>query len=131
MSTMSDLLAEQVRQSVSEGKATQEDWDRALDEVFAGVRPTGTPLQGETLPLDPLEPSLIGTDEYAVSWRINQDATSPAEAAARVWRSVFRRGPFQPSADEACVMTVVNGDRAVEIDLSEERFAHLFELGEG
>ncbi|MBB5491396.1 hypothetical protein [Nocardiopsis metallicus] len=74
------------------------------------------------LPLEPAEPHPCPV-EYGVTWAIQQDGNSPIEAAIAVWQKYFRRGPLQPSADEACVFTVVDGDRRVDIDLSDERFA--------
>lgn len=64
---------------------------------------------------------------HHVTWTIDQEADTPACAAAEVWRSIFGRGVTQPAADEACVFTVTGPDgSAVEVDLSEPVHAHLF-----
>lgn len=108
-----DELAHIVQNSVSDAKATRADWQSTLDQVFGN--PALEPLAVQPHPAD-----------YFVTWEINQDGKTPAEAAAAVWQQIFRRGHLQPSADEACIFTVTEGDRSVLIDLSEERFAHLF-----
>lgn len=67
---------------------------------------------------------------YQVSWMIDSgDDISPAEAAARAWRQSFNRGSAQPTGEECCVFTIADDDRSVVIDLSEPRFAHLFNTG--
>jgi hypothetical protein len=112
MSLHIDSLADLVRGAVSGGDSTREDFERALDQVFPRDQ------------LDPFEGT--GSEEYLVGWTIDQDAASPAEAASKVWREVFQRGPWQPSADEGCVFTISRGSQRVEIDLSDEHFTHLF-----
>ncbi|MFF1880248.1 hypothetical protein ACFVVC_02100 [Pseudarthrobacter sp. NPDC058196] len=107
-----DSLADLVHGAVSGADATREDFERALDQVFPRDQ------------LDPLEGT--GSEEYLVGWAIDQDAASPAEAARKVWREVFQRGPWQPGAHDGCIFTVSRDGRRVEIDLSDERFAHLF-----
>lgn len=121
MSTMTDTLAETIRDSITAANATRAEWNRALDQVFDEQVFAGDAL-------DPLEPATRDSEEYPVSWETCWDGTSPADAAAFVWREVFRRGPWQPNNDEACVFTVTDSKtgRRVEIDVSEERFAHLF-----
>lgn len=122
MSTMTDTLAEMIRDSVTNADASRAEWHRALDQVFNECVFAGDAL-------DPLEPATSGHEEYPVSWVTDSDiSASPADAAAMVWREVFRRGPWQPNNEEACVFVVTdpNTGRQVEIDLSEERFAHLF-----
>lgn len=74
---------------------------------------------------DPLDPA-HGTEEYALTWEISGEGSSPADAAARVWREVFRRAPWQPNDDEACVFRVTGADGSVQVDLSGEEFTHLF-----
>lgn len=116
MSLHIDALADLVRQSVDDSDATREDWLRAVDQVF--------PREQEP-ELDPFVP-IAG--EPPIFWEVNCDEdVSPAEAAKRVWQRLFRRGTSQPAADKACVFTVVVDGREVEIDLSEERYAHLFD----
>lgn len=113
MSTHIDALAALIEQSVIDSSATRADWLRALDQVFPIAE------------LDPLEPGQ-GTEEYHLAWEIDSDGTSPVDAAIDTWRQIFRRGYLQPSADDACVFEVTLGDRSTQIDLSDERFAHLF-----
>lgn len=75
--------------------------------------------------LDPLESG----GPHLVRWMVDgSENVSPAQAAADVWRDNFGRGPDRPGPDDACVFTVIDRatGRSVEIDLSEERFAHLF-----
>lgn len=77
---------------------------------------------------DALDPLKTG-GPYQVSWSIDGDEDfSPAQAALHAWQQNFRRGAHQPTGDEACVFTVLDPttDRSVEIDLSDEQFAHLF-----
>ena len=76
--------------------------------------------------LDPLAPEPGGLH---VEWEIDADdgGLSPAQAAIDIWRRVFRRGTTQPSAGDACVFLVSSGHHAVQVDLSEERYAHLFD----
>lgn len=114
MSTLSDTLADLVRDSVADAEATRQDWLIALDEVF--------PVQA----LDPLEIHDEDT-EYTLVWLIDHNGPSPAMAARDVWCQVFDRGPVQPGPDETCVFTVsTSPDRLVEIDLSDEQYADLF-----
>lgn len=76
--------------------------------------------------LDPLEPA-HGTESYQLTWQIDQDGPSPAEAAVRVWQDIFSRGPFQPNAEDACVFEITDAaGRRISIDLSDDRYAHLF-----
>jgi hypothetical protein len=114
-----DHLSDLIRQSVHDADVTREEWEQALRHVF-----------GENAPLEPLQTQPHPTD-YRLEWTIDQDASTPAAAAREIWRQVFRRGPFQPNADEACVFTVTDpcSGRSVEIDLSDEQFAALFEDG--
>lgn len=119
MSLHIDALADLIRGSINDSEATREDWQRAITQVF------GEP--SAPLALDPLQ-SIFGTQEYSLSWHIESDGNSAADAAARTWRETFRRGYSQPSADDACVFLVTEPDTGatVEVDLSEERFADLF-----
>lgn len=115
MSIFIDELAKLAQQSIDDADATREDWERALDQVF---------------PIEHLDALRVEAHpvEHRLAWEIDQDGNSAAEAAITVWQQVFRRGPFQPNADEACVFTVTNpetGDTA-EVDLSDEKFADLF-----
>lgn len=113
MSLHVDALADLVRQSVIDSEATREEWLRAVDQVF---------------PQEPLDPFAPFQGEPPISWEVNGDeGISPAEAAKRVWQQFFRHGTSQPSSEEACVFTVSVGNGKVEIDLSDERFAHLFD----
>ncbi|MFJ5071649.1 hypothetical protein ACIQC7_35060 [Kitasatospora sp. NPDC088556] len=62
-------------------------------------------------------------------WEIDSDEEAwPAQAALNAWRAKFRRGYEKPSADDACVFTVIDGSagRSVQIDLSDERHTNLF-----
>lgn len=57
---------------------------------------------------------------WEVSWKIDSNASTPEEAAAKVWRESFGRTVAGP--DDACVFTVrdcLSGE-TVRIDLSEE-----------
>lgn len=74
---------------------------------------------------DPLHPA-HGTEEYTLTWTVSGDGTSPADAAARVWREVLRRGPWQPNDDETCIFHVTGENGSAQVDLSDERFAYLF-----
>ncbi|MDP9903158.1 hypothetical protein [Arthrobacter bambusae] len=88
--------------------------------------------ESETQPVaetnDALDP--FQTDgPYRVTWSIDGDEdSSPARAAANAWTQNFNRGAAQPCPDDACVFTVTDSKtgRSVDIDLSEEEFAHLF-----
>lgn len=114
MSAFINTLAQQIIDSTIEAEATREDWLKALDQAFGHDD------------LDPLQKG-HGTENHRLAWEIDQDATSPAEAAVRVWRDVFRRGFLQPNDDEACVFTVADETgRRTTIDLSDDRYAHLF-----
>lgn len=88
-----------------------------LRELVEVADPTSTPP----------DPRVVEPGNYVVTWRIDEETTSPAEAAANVWRRSFRRGATQPGCDEACVFLVACGDEEVLVDLSEEQFAHLFD----
>lgn len=114
MSIFIDELAKLAQQSIDDADATREDWERALDQVF---------------PVEHLDALHVEAhpEEYNLSWDITYDGKSAAEAAIAVWQQVFRRGPFQPNADEACVFTVTNGRGDIaEVDLSDEKFTDLF-----
>lgn len=56
---------------------------------------------------------------WVVSWTIDSNASTPEEAAAKIWRDVFGRG--FAGTDDACTFTVTNVEsgESVEIDLSE------------
>jgi hypothetical protein len=56
---------------------------------------------------------------WVVSWTIDSNASSPEEAAAKIWRNVFGRD--FAGTDDACTFTVtdVESGDSVEIDLSE------------
>lgn len=76
--------------------------------------------------LDPEEPTQISEElpysenhPWEVSWKIDSEASSPEEAAAKVWRESFGRNQAGP--DDACVFTVrdcLTGETA-RIDLSQ------------
>lgn len=68
-------------------------------------------------------------ESHLVRWEIDSDeGISPARAAADAWQSNFHRGLDQPGPGDACVLTVVNtAGQSVEIDLSDEQFAYLFD----
>lgn len=72
------------------------------------------------------EPATIMPGSHLLTWEINEEAESPAQAAALVWRRVFGRGVLQPGPDEACVFTVTDGENTVKIDLSDVQYAPLF-----
>lgn len=75
------------------------------------------------VPDSPEEP----VTNWDVNWTIDAEGSSPAAAAAEVWKNTFRRGHHQPCPDEACVFTVSDGEKTVEIDLSDETYADLFD----
>lgn len=56
---------------------------------------------------------------WVVSWTIDSNASSPEEAAAKIWRDVFGRD--FAGQDDACSFTVtdVESGASVEVDLSE------------
>lgn len=56
------------------------------------------------------------TNNYRVTWQIDQEAKTPEEAARLVWKQVF--GRTTATADQACVFTVIDGDLVHEVDLS-------------
>lgn len=79
-----------------------------------------------TVYLDPNETTQISEafplsedHPWVVSWTIDSNASSPEEAAAKIWREVF--GRTVAGADDACTFTVTNVENgeSVEIDLSE------------
>lgn len=114
MSIFIDELAKLAQQSIDDSDATRQDWERALDQVF--------PVEH----LDALHVE-AHSEEYSLVWEITQDGKSAAEAAIAAWQQTFRRGPFQPNADEACVFTMTNGSGdTAEVDLSDEKFTDLF-----
>ena len=77
----------------------------------------------ETTELDPMVPVPAGV---LIGWEINGEPDlSPAAAAAKVWQDVFGRHG-RPTSEEACVFEAFVGGRSITIDLSEDRFAHLF-----
>ena len=115
MSLIADILAEQMLQSIDGTDVTREDYERALDQVFGHEQDALNPTE--------VQPHTV---EYEVSWTIDQGGKTPAEAAAAIWKQVFRRGPVQPGEDESCVFDVSDGTRSVRIDLSEERYSDLF-----
>lgn len=105
------------RESLLERKAQ-------VKELIALIEALEPPFDAQPS-LDPFAPV---DGEPPITWEANCDeGVSPAEAAKRVWRRFFRRGHLQPSSDEGCVFTVSVGDRKAVIDLSEERYAHLFD----
>lgn len=120
MSITVDYLSDLIRQSIHDADVTREEWEQAVRHVF-----------GDDAPLEPLETQPHPAN-YRLEWTIAQDAATPAAAVQRVWRQVFRRGPLQPNADEACVFTVTESysGRSAEIDLSDDQFAVLFENGD-
>ncbi|MFJ7280869.1 hypothetical protein [Kitasatospora sp. NPDC098663] len=78
---------------------------------------------------DGLDPDATGGGPYLVRWEIDSDEEAgPAQAALDAWRTKFRRGYEQPSAEDACVFTVIDRftGRSVQIDLSDERHTTLF-----
>lgn len=112
--------------SYDEAVTIEGDLEQFARNVWAAVfGQQPNPSKGH-LPLDPAEPHPCPV-EYGVTWAIEQEGMSPIEAAIAVWREFFRGGPLQPSANESCVFTVVDGDRRVDIDLSDERFAPYFD----
>jgi hypothetical protein len=64
-------------------------------------------------------PALSEDHPWVVSWTIDSNASSPEEAAAKIWREVFGRD--FAGTDDACTFTVtdVESGKSVEIDLSE------------
>ena len=65
--------------------------------------------------------------EFNLSWNIAAYGTSPAAAAASLWRDYFDDSGLQPAQDRACVFTVHFDAHGLEIDLSDQQFAHLFQ----
>lgn len=65
------------------------------------------------------------TGSFRLTWAIDAEGPSYAAAAAEIWRTVFGRDG-QPGPDEACVFTVEEPGATVVIDLSDEKYAHLF-----
>lgn len=57
---------------------------------------------------------------WEVSWKIDSNASTPEEAAAKVWREVF--GRTHAAEDDACVFTVkdVLGGELTRINLSHD-----------
>lgn len=122
MSIFIDTLADQIRQSIDDADATREDWVAAIAQVFGSDH--ATPSEIEPSQIDPFEPS---DESLLVAWQIDSDeGISPAQAALKAWKQNFRRGDAQPTADDACVFDVSQGDRRVQVDLSDPQFAHLF-----
>lgn len=77
--------------------------------------------------LDPFAPPT--TTLNIITWEISDviEGASPAREVVEIWTKIFNRGPFQPTSEEACVFTVTDRDgRSVQIDLSDEKYAHLF-----
>lgn len=108
MSLFVDLLAERIQDTVNDGDASRQEWQQALDQVFGNA-----------------EPATIMPGSYVLTWEIDEEGESAAQAAALVWRRIFRRRG-RPSPDEACAFTVTDGENTVEIDLSDEQYAPLF-----
>jgi hypothetical protein len=56
---------------------------------------------------------------WVVSWTIDSNASTPQEAAAKVWREVFGRD--FAGTDDACNFTVTDAEsgESVQVDLSE------------
>lgn len=63
---------------------------------------------------------------YTITWEIDQEGTSPADAVRRVWQETFNRGSAQPSNQEACIFTVTHGTTKTMVDLSDLHHAALF-----
>lgn len=102
---------------------------QASPAMLSGNAPASPPRAEPTAPqaLDPLTPVPGGC---RVNWTIDADADlSPARAAANAWRYYFHRGSDQPTVDEGCVFTVTRlaTGAAVDVDLSDPRFAALFD----
>lgn len=74
--------------------------------------PDETTEISEALPLSEDHP-------WVVSWTIDSNASTPEEAAAKIWRDVFGRD--FAGTDDACSFTVtdVESGASVEVDLSE------------
>lgn len=101
------------------------DPDTGEDLELVSVRVADAPTASQPR-LDLFEPSTTG---QLVTWQIDAgEGRSPAQAAIQAWMRTFNCGATQPTNDEACVFTVFQGDRSVQIDLSDERFAELFDL---
>lgn len=81
--------------------------------------------------VQPAPPGLLqGPDSSCVpTWPIDEENFSAAREAVAGWQDVFTRGAGQPGPEESCVVTVIDPrtGAAALIDLSDERFAHLFE----
>jgi hypothetical protein len=112
--------------SYDEAVTIEGDLEQFACNVWAAVFGQQLNPPNGHLPLDPAETHPCPV-EYGVTWAIGQDGMSPIEAAIAVWQKFFRGGPLQPSVNETCVFTVVDGDRRVDIDLSDERFALYFD----
>lgn len=155
MSVFIDTLAQIITESISDAEATREDWQKAVDQAFANEetlklseticgRHGGrwgddetcqdcTDIDGNPRPLPAdadtcLDPLQLCENACTVTWVIDADEDiSPAQAAINVWQENFRRGTGRPGPDEACVFTITNGSRSTQLDLFDERFAHLFQ----
>lgn len=114
MSVFIDTLAEMIESSL-DSDATEEDWEQALKQVY------GTPQN--------LQPLAAQPSTYLIEWSIDEESSSPAEAAAEIWSTVFNRGRTQPSSEEACIFSITDRSTGATttVDLSDEAFAHLFE----
>lgn len=123
MSIFIDALADQIRQSIDDADATREDWVAAIAQVFGSDH--AAPSEIEPRQIDPFEPS---DESLLVAWQIDsEEEISPAQAALQAWRRNFRRGDTQPTADDACVFDVSQGNLRIQVDLSDPQFAYLFE----
>lgn len=101
---------------IRDSGATRDQWRTALRHVF--------PPAAE-------DPDHRWDGSRVVRWstdEISENPSTPAEAARDVWHAFFGRGPGQPADEEGCVFTVTGPDGAISyIDLSDHRYAHLFE----
>ncbi|MFI9629272.1 hypothetical protein [Streptomyces sp. NPDC052042] len=77
---------------------------------------------------DGLDPDTVVPGSSLVQWKVDSDEdVTPAQAALDTWREHFGRDDGRPPNEECCVFTVVGEHgRSVVIDLSDERYAHLF-----
>lgn len=110
------------------------DGKRGVSNIYADDPEDAVAYYRENFEDEPLEkarPALRPVSEgtsFQITWSIDQEAQSPAAAAAAVWQSIFGRGSTQPGPDEACVFTTTLPDGTpVEIDLSDPEYAELFE----
>lgn len=130
MSTMTDHLESELREARTAG-ADLENILQAVRRVYGDTALRTAIAEAVQMAFDdeasdPLAQHPEDT-EFDLSWNIAAYGTSPAAAAASLWREYFENSGLQPAPDRACVFTVHFDDHGLEIDLSDQQFAHLFQ----